>query len=213
MQVVTSAATAPVPGRTDGRIDASVAGDIARWLRGQTDAENVRVTTFERLPGGAIQDNWMLDVEIEGGPWQGTHGFVLRTDALSGVSASLSRAQEYAVLRVAHAAGVITPEPVFLCSDLDVIGRVFFIMRRIRGIAAGHRLTREPLLVPDGDALAESLGANLARIHAIGPPRSALAALRAPAANHALATIVEYRAYLDSLDDSYPGLEWALRWC
>src|ERR1700686_1384322 len=151
MQVVTLSATVPVPDRTDGRIDASVAGDIARWLRGQTDAENVRVTTFERLPGGAIQDNWMLDVEIEGGSWRGAHGFVLRTAALSGVSASLSRAQEYAVLRAAHAAGVIAPEPVFLCSDLDVIGRGFFIMRPTRGTPAGPRLPREPLLVPDGD--------------------------------------------------------------
>jgi aminoglycoside phosphotransferase (APT) family kinase protein len=213
MQVVTSSAALPEPSRTDGRIDASVAGDIARWLRAQTNADQLRITTFERLPGGAIQDNWMLDVEIDGGPWQGTHGFVLRTDALSGVSASLTRAQEYAVLCAAHAAGVIAPEPVFLCSDVDVIGRVFFIMRRIRGIAAGHRLTREALLVPDGDALAESLGANLARIHAIRPPRAELAALRPPAADHALATISEYRAYLDTLADSYPGLEWALRWC
>ncbi len=83
MQVVTSAAREP--SRGDGRIDASVAGDIARWLRGETKAEQLRITGFERLPGGAIQDNWMLDVEIEGGPWQGTHGFVLRTDALSAV--------------------------------------------------------------------------------------------------------------------------------
>ena len=211
MQVVTSPAMEP--SRTDARIDASVGSDIVRWLRGETAAENVRVATFERLPGGAIQDNWTLDVEIDGGAWHGRHGFVLRTDALSGVSASLTRAQEFAVLRAAHSAGVIAPEPLFLCFDLDVIGRAFFIMRRVRGIAAGHRLTREPLLVPDGETLAEALGANLARIHAIRPPRAELAALRAPAADHALATISEYRAYLDSLEDSYPGLEWALRWC
>jgi aminoglycoside phosphotransferase (APT) family kinase protein len=211
MQVVTSKAMELT--RTDGRIDASMAGDIARWLRGETGAENVHVTAFERLPGGAIQDNWTLDVEVDGGLWQGAHGFVLRTDALSGVSASLTRAAEFAVLRVAHGAGVIAPEPLFLCSDLDVIGRVFFIMRRVRGIAAGHRLTREPLLVPDGDALAESLGANLARIHAIRPPREELNALRASSRDHALATIAQYRTYLDSLADAYPGLEWALRWC
>jgi len=134
--------------RGEGRIDASVASDIARWLRGQTGAEDVRVSTFERLPGGAIQDNWTLDVEIDGGPWEGTHGFVLRTDALSGVSASLTRSQEFAVLRVAHSAGVIAPEPLFLCRDLDVIGRAFFVMRRIRGIAAGHRVVnRESQIV------------------------------------------------------------------
>ena len=211
MQVMTNAAMQPESG--EHSIAATATGDIARWLRGETQADAVRVTTFERLAGGAIQDNWTLDVEIDGGPWHGTHGFVLRTDAPSGVSVSLSRPQEFAVLSVAHAAGVIAPEPVFLCRDLSVIGREFFIMQRIRGIAAGHRLTREPLLVPDGEALAESLGANLARIHAIRPPRAELADLRPPSTDHARATIAEYRTYLDGLEDSHPALEWGLRWC
>ena len=179
MQAVIKVAKEQEPG--NGSIDATAAGDIARWLRGEMQADAVRITTFERLPGGAIQDNWTLDVEIDGGPLHGTHGFVLRTDAPSGVSVSLSRPQEYAVLSVAHSAGVISPEPLFLCRDLSVIGRAFFVMQRVRGIAAGHRLTREALLVPDGDSLAESLGGNLARIHAIRPPRTELA--RSPAAN------------------------------
>ncbi len=211
MQVVTSVAKQQETGERS--IDATAAADIARWLRGETHADGVHITTFERLPGGAIQDNWTLDVEIDGGPLQGAHGFVLRTDALSGVSVSLSRPQEFAVLSVAHAAGVISPKPLYLCRDLNVIGRAFFIMQRVRGIAAGHRLTREALLVPDGDALAESLGANLARIHAIRPPRAELADLKPPATDHARATIAEYRNYLDQLEDSYPALEWGLQWC
>jgi aminoglycoside phosphotransferase (APT) family kinase protein len=194
-------------------IDATATGDIARWLRSETGADAVRITTFERLPGGAIQDNWTLDVDIDGGSWHGTHGLVLRTDAPSAVSVSLSRPQEFAVLRVAHAAGVIAPKPLFLCRDLNVIGRAFFIMQRVRGIAAGHRLVRETLLVPDGDALVESLGANLARIHAIHPPLAELADLRPPSTDHARATIAEYRSYLDRLEDAYPALEWGLRWC
>jgi aminoglycoside phosphotransferase (APT) family kinase protein len=211
MQAMIKVAKQQDPG--NGSIDATVAEDIARWLRGETQADAVRITIFERLPGGAIQDNWTLDVEIDGGPLQGAHGFVLRTDAPSGVSVSLSRAQEYAVLRVAHAAGVISPEPLFLCRDLSVIGRAFFVMRRVRGIAAGHRLTRETLLVPDGDALAESLGGNLARIHAIRPPQTELGDLRPPPTDHARATIAEYRGYLDGMEDSYPVLEWGLQWC
>ena len=211
MQAVTKVAIERDLGETT--IHASATHDIARWLRGEMQADAVRMTTFERLPGGAIQDNWTLDVEIEGGPWHGTHGFVLRTDAPSGVSASLPRPQEFAVLSVAHAAGVVAPKPVFLCRDTNVIGRAFFIMQRVPGLAAGHRLTREPLLVPDSDALARSLGANLARIHAIRPPRAELADLPAPSPDHALATIAEYRQYLDGLADAYPALEWGLRWC
>ena len=206
---------------------------LARWLARATRAQDVRVARYERLPGGAIQDNFLLDVDIRGGPWQGEHAFVLRTDAPTGVAASLSRAQEFAVLRVAHAAGVTAPKPLFLCRDTTVLGREFFIMKRLPGVAQGHRLTREPALVPDGAALARELGANLARIHAIRPPwsdaikRAAHAftdtpsaagdgeidAIAPPPTHPALATIVEYRSWLDKLDDAYPALEWGLRWC
>jgi len=186
---------------------------VARWLGRQMDAEEVLVRRFERLPGGAIQDNWSLDVDVRGGPAPGAHAFVLRTDAPSRVSASLSRPQEFAVLRAAHANGVRAPQPLYLCRDRDVIGREFFIMQCMPGLTAGHRLTREVALVPDGDALAAALGANLARVHAIRPPCPGLEGLAPPAADHARATIAEYRAYLDVLDDAFPALEWGLRWC
>jgi aminoglycoside phosphotransferase (APT) family kinase protein len=176
-------------------------------------ADDILVTRFAHLPGGAIQDNWTLDVEVTGGSWAGTHAFVLRTDARSGVSASRTRAQEYAVLCAAHAAGVIAPQAFFLCRDRGVIGREFFIMERVAGLAVGHRLTRDATLVPDGDRLAESLGANLARIHAVRPDRVELAGLAPPAADHARETIAQYRAYLDRLEDAHPALEWGLQWC
>lgn len=213
-------------------VDTAETNALARWLEGAMRAQNVRVVRYERLPGGAIQDNFLLDVDIHGGTWQGEHAFVLRTDAPTGVAASLSRAQEFAVLRVAHAAGVTAPEPLFLCRDTTVLGREFFIMTRLPGLAQGHRLTREPALVPDGDALARELGSNLARIHAIRPPwRDALSrtaplatdgehaiddepvTIAPPPANPALAAIAEYRSWLDKLDDAYPALEWGLRWC
>jgi aminoglycoside phosphotransferase (APT) family kinase protein len=213
-------------------VDSPATIALARWLARATDARDVRIGRYERLPGGAIQDNFLLDVDVEGGPWHGGHSLVLRTDAPTGVAASLTRAQEFAVLRVAHAAGVIAPQPLFLCRDKEVLGREFFIMKRLPGIAQGHRLTREPALVPDGDALAYALGANLARIHAIRPPWSdavrhvapaagygsagideGIDAIAPPPAHPALAAIAEYRSWLNRLDDAYPALEWGLRWC
>lgn len=193
--------------------DTPAAVAIARWLRGEMHAGSVRITRYERLPGGAIQDNSMLDVDVEGGPWHGAHAFVLRSDAPSSVAASLTRRQEYAVLRVVHAAGVIAPKPLFLCRDAGVVGRECFIMERLPGVAAGHRLAREASLVPDPGKLAHSLGANLARIHAIRPPCTDLDAVPVPPDHPALATIAGYRAYLDRLDDAHPALEWGLRWC
>jgi len=186
---------------------------IERWLRETTQADHVRITRYEKLPGGAIQENWMLDAEIGGGPWRGRHEWVLRTDAVSTVALSRTRAQEFAVLRVAEAAGVCAPKPLFLCRDKSVLQREFFVMQRLPGVAQGHRLTREPALVPDGAALLHTLGANLARIHAIHPPMPELDdVLRVPA-NPALESVADYRGHLDQLDDTYPALEWGLRWC
>ena len=185
---------------------------IAGWLRRETNANHVGITRYERLSGGAIQDNRLLDVDIDGGACSGQHHFVLRTDAPTRVPMSLTRAQEFAVLRVAHAAGVIAPEPVFLCRDTHVLGREFFIMQRVAGVAQGYRLTRERTLVPDGDALVRALSTDLARLHAIRPPCPQLG-FPPPPVNPARASIAEYRGHLDRLDDPYPALEWGLRWC
>ena len=193
-------------------VDPSVAA-LAQWLRAATDADNVRITHYARLSGGAIQDNWSLDVDIDGGALHGEHRYVLRTDAPSTVALSLTRVQEFAVLRVVHAAGVAAPAPLLLCTEPSVIGRTFFVMERMAGIAQAHRLTREAALVPDARALVRSLGANLARIHAIRPPRSDLDALPAPPDDPARAAVATLRAHLDRLADAYPALEWGLRWC
>jgi aminoglycoside phosphotransferase (APT) family kinase protein len=212
--------------------DAATAVALAAWLRVVTAADDVRVTRFERLRGGAIQQNYLLDVDVRGGAWEGARSWVLRTDALSRVDASASRASEFEVLRIAHAAGVRAPAPLFLCTDPSVLGREFFVMERLPGIAAGHRITRDAALVRDPAALAYELGANLARIHALpAPPGARLDAPASPAsasgtasgesadpgrgtpANPALEAIAVYRQWLDRLGDAYPVLEWGLRWC
>ncbi len=186
---------------------------IEHYLREQAQATQVTINKMTKLSGGAIQENWALNATVQGGPFDGMQDWVLRTDAPSGVAISLTRVQEFAVLKVAHEAGVTVPQPLWLCNDAAVLGRDFFIMQRIQGIAAGHRLTKGADLVPDRAALAESLGSNLALLHTVTPPRAELNFFPAPLANHAFGTIAIYRHYLDSIDDAYPGLEWGLRWC
>jgi aminoglycoside phosphotransferase (APT) family kinase protein len=186
---------------------------LAAWLRDRSGADRVEIHEISRLSGGAIQENWALAVTLTGGPHAGRHVWVLRTDAPSAVPVSLTRLQEFAVLRTAHHAGVLVPAPLWSCGDHDVIGRDFFLMQKVAGIAAGHRLTRDAALVPDPDALARQLGANLARIHAIRPPCAGLDFLPPAAPDHALATLAQYRSHLDLLGDPHPALEWGLRWC
>src|SRR3546814_10562661 len=85
---------------------------------------------------------------------------VLRTDAPSGVAVSRSRAEEFAVLSAAYRAGVTVPEPLWLCEDLGVLGKAFYVMRRVGGTAAPQRLMKEAALGGDRDALAGRLGAD-----------------------------------------------------
>ena len=186
---------------------------LANYLCAMTAAKEVRITQLERLSGGAIQENWLLVAHVSDGAYEGNQRWVLRTDALSSVPVSLSRAQEFAVLRVAYQAGVKAPKVLWCCQDRSIIGRDFFLMECVPGVAAGHRITGNDALVPDRAALVEQLGANMARLHTIKPPNNDLAFLPPPASNPALATITAYRSYLDALDASAPVLEWGLRWC
>ena len=189
--------------------EASLTGPLAAWLEEATGGA-VTVSDPRRLSGGAVQENWALDVSAREGALAGRHELVLRTDAPSSVSASMSRVEEYAVLEAAHGAGVTVPEPVVLCTDEGVLGRAFYLMRRVPGEAAAHRLVRDPEL--DGDALVRRLGEELGRLHAIRPPYPGLEFLPEPDLAPAPMRIQTYRGWLDTMKLARPTLEWALRW-
>ncbi|MBT9597886.1 MAG: phosphotransferase family protein [Vitreoscilla sp.] len=185
---------------------------IARFIAGQAGARDAAVHEATRLSGGAIQQNWRLQVQIDGGPHAGLQVLVLRTDAPSGVAVSLGRPQEFALLRAAFRAGVTVPEPLWLCEDRAVIGRPFFLMRCVAGTAAGHVLVKDSGWRGDRSRLAEQLGEELARIHAIRPPRADLAFLPACDESPALRTVRRCQEHLDALATPQPALEWGLRW-
>jgi len=186
---------------------------LEAFLTAAAGAEAVEIVDARPLSGGAIQENWLLDLQIHGGSFAGTLEAVLRTDAASGVAVSRSRAEEFALLSVARRAGVTVPEPLWLCEDPGVLGKSFYVMRRVAGTAVPHRLMKEAELGGDRDALAGRLGAELARIHTIVPPCAELAFLGEPPADPAAAAIARYRGYLDDLGGGFLALEWGLRWC
>lgn len=185
---------------------------LADWLAAAAGAGSLRIVAMDKLSGGAIQENWGLKVELDSGKYAGQQDWVLRTDAPSGVATSWGRAEEFALLRAAHGAGVTVPEPLFLCTDRAVLGKPFYVMRRVAGRAEGHRLVRDPAVVNGGDALAGRLGRELARIHTIAPPRPDLAFLGALQAPPVFKRTADYRSYLDAMPDPNPAFEWALRW-
>jgi aminoglycoside phosphotransferase (APT) family kinase protein len=183
---------------------------LESFLRAAAGADAVHIRHLHRLSGGAVQENWALDADMAGGTQPGPHQWVLRTDAAARVAESLGRSDEFRILHFAHAAGLHAPEPLWLCRDLAVTGREFFVMQRLPGIASGHRVTRDAALVPDRARLACELAENLARLHSIHPPQSKLAFV---ATMRARDNIAHYRQYLDQLAAAHPALEWGLRWC
>lgn len=181
---------------------------LAAWLRAATGDAALAVADLRRLAGGAIQQNWALDVTRGDGR---TEAWVLRTDNAATLAVSHGRAEEFALLRAAHAAGVTVPEPLFLCTDRAVLGAPFFIMRRVEGITAGHRAVKLDTLAGGRRAAAEALGRELARIHAIRPPRADLAFLGDPPADPAAAFMAGQQRALDRQREPHPILEWGLR--
>jgi aminoglycoside phosphotransferase (APT) family kinase protein len=190
-------------GLTATHITEKLSGFLATLTGGPVD-----ITSVKKLSGGAIQENWALDVAVENGDWAGTHELVMRCDAASGVATSHSRSDEFKLLKAAHDAGVRVPVPCIDHDDADSLGRRFFLMHRVSGTAAGHKLVRLDNL----QGLAYELGENLARIHTIIPPFDDLAFLETPPQHPAHAAIRTYRKYLDELDTPHPAIEWGLRW-
>ena len=183
---------------------------LAQHLAAATEAERVEIGRIALLAGGAIQENWAIDVEFDGGGLSGAQRLVLRCDAATGVPSSLGRVEEFHVVKAAFAAGVTVPEPLFACDDPAVIGKPFFVMRRVAGRAVGRPITLDPALEPARPVIAERLGRELARLQTIRPPRADLAFL--PAYDGPRAVITGFRAYLDAHPNPRPVLEWALRW-
>ncbi len=188
-------------------IDPAIRDSLQTYLSERSGAP-VAITRLEPLSGGAVQENWRLDITVDGGEWPGAHELVLKKDAPSAIAASRGRAEEYRLLKWAEKAGVVVPKPCLICEDTAVIGAPFFVMHRVEGEAAGFRVVKRGA----NEALAASLGANLARIHGMAPPATEAGFLGTPPDNPAEAVIATCRRDLDALPEPHPAIEWGLAW-
>lgn len=184
---------------------------VAEFIKQKTDATSVTVENLRLLSGGAIQQNWAFDADIEGGNMPGLLAGVLRADAPSGVAVSHGRDDEFALFKLMFDAGVRVPEPLWM-GDKSLFDVAFFIMCRVDGTAAAHRLAKDLSLGGDRRKLAQTLGSELAKIHAIRPPQPSLGFLQVPDQSSASVLIARARAFLDEHKVPYPTLEWVLCW-
>jgi aminoglycoside phosphotransferase (APT) family kinase protein len=185
---------------------------LEKLLAHQSGAARVKIHSLTQLTAGAVQENWKIEAEFLGGPHAGQCALVLRTDAPTRLSASLSRFDEYSVLRAAFRAGVRVPEPLFFCDEPNPLGRPFFLMRWMSGVTSGAKLVHGEAGASRRGTVATELARELAAIHAVKPSCSDLPALRAPPSDPAALRLALYRRWLDDFDDSRPAAEWGLRW-
>src|ERR1700716_2834507 len=118
---------------------------IEAHLREQTGSA-ASVTELSRLPGGACQDNFRLQVSLESGALAGHRRLVLRSDARSSLPGSLGRREEFAVLRAARDAGTPTPQAWWLGKDIVRPGAFAYFLDWVDGEVIGRRVVRNPEL-------------------------------------------------------------------
>ncbi len=169
----------------------------------------VTVVDAQPLSGGASRDTWKLtlrgaDLTLEQ---------VLRRDLPTQMfDEALTRAQEFHIMRVAHAHGVKVAQVRALCEDPAVLGSPFFVMDYVRGISIGTKVIHAPELAAARARLPQQLAEQLALIHRL--PMDELSFLpRAPeGTTYSRYVVDQMYALLDKLGVHNPVWEWTLRW-
>tara|TARA_A100001037_G_scaffold291252_1_gene305126 strand:+ start:1869 stop:2855 length:987 start_codon:yes stop_codon:yes gene_type:complete len=179
-----------------GLPDFPIAQDaLIDWLRARFGVSDVRLDRVSLLPGGAIQNNWRLDLRID----DQTVLLVLRSGPELPLPESRPKAEEFDNLQRAWRAGVPVPQPLWL-SDGD-LRPAFIVSEFCRGDSARNRL----IAGGDNGALLTDLASALARIHTVGatPETAPASPLRR------VETLDEWACVLARVPDGIAaGLDW-----
>lgn len=192
---------------------------LGAYLAHALGQDRVEIVGAKLLTGGAVQENWRLDLAITvGGRTEAhvkTRTVVLRTDAAARLSVSLDRTGEFAVLKAAHRAGVRVAEPIVECADASIVGAPFTVQAFVGGKGQARAIARANDLASWGPALARELGAQLAQIHQITPTGEtgqALSMLPVPLRNPAVNEVHRLRNLITDAGEPRPALEFILNW-
>ena len=156
------------------------------------------------IPGGASRETWLAEPADAKARW------VLRRDPEGSVSL-VPMADEFALARIAAAAGVPVPEPVAFEPVGGRFGTAGILMAFVEGTSVAPRLLRRPEYEAARGALCRQLGKALARIHAVDAAELE-GVLPAPPADPAIAQIDEWERRLDEIGWPLPTVELGLRW-
>ncbi len=128
----------------------------------------------EQFPGGHSNLTYMISA--------GGREFVLRRGPLGPVPPKAhDMAREYRILRAIHPHFQPAPEAILLCEDLAILGSVFFLMERRRGVVIRDAVPEQFVELRDLPArLSEAFIDCLATLHSVGISAPDLAALGKP---------------------------------
>ncbi|WP_315782576.1 MULTISPECIES: phosphotransferase family protein [unclassified Bradyrhizobium] len=181
-------------------IETELSRCVASFMAGATGVRGAA-----KLSGGASQETWRFDIVHP----DGDVGAILRRSP-KGYGAAPGRAagldNEASLMRLAHAAGVPSPEVLHVLSPEDDLG-TGFIMRRVEGETIARKILRDGEYAQARPRLARQLGGIAAGIHGIA--RAELPELREMNATREIAELArEYHSF----DWPRPVFDLALRW-
>ncbi len=187
---------------------------LADFIKRSSYARQVQIENLRLLTGGASRQTWSFDAQIEHTNGQTeTLPLILRSDPHEGPQSTMDRTLEFHILEAVYKEGVLVPKPYFLGDES--LGVPFFIMERIEGETIPRRLFRDPGFAEARKAMAQQLGARLARIHRVSIEKYNLVALAAPQNGRSPAEeeIVRYEEmYAERAREPHLAFELAFRW-
>ena len=145
---------------------------LADYLKDKIEAGSE--LTIEQFPGGHSNLTYLLRTPLR--------EYVLRRGPLGPVAPKAhDMAREYRILHAVHPLFPPAPEVFHLCEDPTVIGAVFFLMERRRGIVVRHEIPESLAAFPDYPArVSRGLIDCLIELHSIDIFRHGLDSLGKP---------------------------------
>lgn len=130
--------------------------------------------TVEQFPGGHSNLTYLLRTPVR--------EYVLRRGPLGPVAPKAhDMAREYRILKAVHPVFPAAPEVFLLCEDISIIGAVFFVMERRRGIVVRDHIPYELAAFPDyAQRISSGLIDCLIELHSVDIYRHGLNSLGKP---------------------------------
>ncbi|KPM52088.1 hypothetical protein ACG83_31640 [Frankia sp. R43] len=176
---------------------------LARWLDAQGLEARLPVSAAP-LAGG--RSNAMFTVD------RGNQRWVLRRPAAVAMpNADAGMVREFRILAALEGTGVPHPAVVALCEDPAVLGRTFYLMERVDGVALTP--PPQPLATDPGRVeISRSMAESLARLHAVDWRDRGLADLGRPEGFHERQTERWTRQLRSYEGRELPGVDGVTAW-